>query len=207
MKALLLIDLQNDFMPGSVLQVPDGLAAVHAANIAQKFFKIIIATKDWHSENHLSFAKHHPGKKPGDIIDLFGLQQTLWPAHCVQHTQGSALVKELDQTQIQHIVTKGEDNGLDSYSAFFDNAHRHATGLSNYLRQSFIDEVYLLGVATEYCVKYSALDAVNLGFKTSVIIDGCRGIGLQKDDIKNAILEMQDHGIRLINLNDLPDEF
>jgi nicotinamidase/pyrazinamidase len=206
-KALLLIDLQNDFMPGGALPVPDGFDCIEAANVAQKFFKVVIASKDWHPEQHLSFADNHVGKKPGDIIELDGLTQTLWPKHCVQHTFGAALVKGLDQSQIQHVVTKGEDIRVDSYSTFFDNAHRHQTGLGHYLNQRSIDEIFILGVATEYCVKWSALDAVALGLKTHVIIDGCRGIGLHKDDISHAIAEMQDKGIRLIKLADLANEF
>lgn len=206
MKALLLIDLQNDFMPGGALPVHDGFASVEAANFAQKFFRIVIATKDWHPATHLSFACHHPEKKPGDNIELFGLEQTLWPVHCVQNTHGAALFKGLNQSQIQHVVTKGQDSKVDSYSAFFDNAHKHATGLGHYLQRRAIDEIYLLGVATEYCVKYSAIDSINLGLKTNVIVDGCRGIGLNQGDIHNAEIEMQDHGVRLIKMIDLANE-
>jgi nicotinamidase/pyrazinamidase len=206
-KALLLIDLQNDFMPHGTLPVPDGFAAVEAANMVQKFFRTVIATKDWHPERHLSFAVHHPGMQPGDVIDLHGLKQTLWPMHCVQNTQGAAFSKALNQSQIQHVVTKGQDINVDSYSAFFDNARRHPTGLSSYLKLRAIDEIfYLLGVATEYCVKYSALDALYLGLKTNVIIDGCRGIGLREKDIENAENEMQDAGVRLIKMADLANE-
>lgn len=203
MKALLLIDLQNDFMPKGSLPVSDGYAAVEAANYAQKFFRTVIATKDWHPEKHLSFAVQHEGKQPFDIIELAGLKQTLWPVHCVQNTFGAAFSKGLDQSQIQHVVTKGQDLTVDSYSAFFDNAHRHATGLGNYLKLRAIDELYLLGVATEYCVKYSALDSIHLGLKTNVIIDGCRGIGLHENDIEMAEQEMLDKGIRLVKLADL----
>lgn len=207
MKALLLIDLQNDFMPGGALAVRDGFHCIQAANIAQKFFKIVIASKDWHPAEHQSFAVHHNGKSPGDVIELSGLKQTLWPVHCVQNTHGAALVKDLDQSQIQHVAAKGEDINLDSYSAFFDNAHRHETGLGHYLNLRGIDEIYLLGLATEYCVKFSAIDAVNLGLKTNVIIDGCRGLGFHHKDIPAATTEMLDHGARLLNLADLPAEF
>lgn len=206
MKALLLIDLQNDFMPTGALPVPNAHEAVLAANLAQKFFRVVIATKDWHPQRHMSFAANHPGKNPGDIVDICGFDQTLWPVHCVQNTFGAAFSKGLDQSQIQHVVTKGQDPQFDSYSAFFDNAHRHATGLGNYLQMRAIDEIYLLGVATEYCVKYSALDAIHLGLKTTVIIDGCRGIGLHENDIKNAELGMQEAGVRLIKLADLANE-
>jgi nicotinamidase/pyrazinamidase len=205
-KALLLIDLQNDFMPKGSLAVPDGFHCVTSANFAQAFFNIVIATKDWHPSDHLSFAANHPDKNAGDVIDLFGIKQTLWPAHCVQNSTGAALAKELDQTHIQHCITKGEDRTVDSYSAFFDNARRNETALGRYLQKRLIDEVYLLGVATEYCVKFSALDAVGLGLKATVIIDGCRGIGLNKHDIPHAITEMQDHGVRLLSLADLSNE-
>ena len=203
MKALLLIDLQNDFMPGGPLAVPDGLACVQVANQVEKMFNTIIATKDWHPQDHRSFAKSHPGKKPGDRIDLEGLEQTLWPTHCVQHTDGAALVRGLDQSNIQHVVTKGEDVHVDSYSAFFDNAHRRETGLARYLEHKHIDELYLIGLATEYCVKYSALDAIGLGYKTTVIVDGCRGIELNQGDIECALAEMRDQGVHLLTMADL----
>lgn len=205
-KALLLIDLQNDFMPGGAIAVPDAFACIQAANFAQKHFKVVIATKDWHPPNHLSFASRHEGGRPRDVIELFGMKQILWPDHCIQHTFGGALAKSLDQSQIQHVVTKGQDINLDSYSAFFDNAHRNATGLGHYLNQRSIDEIYLLGVALEYCIKYSAIDAINLGLKTNVIIDGCRGIDLHENDIALAKTEMLDHGVRLLTLSDLADE-
>jgi len=203
MKALLLIDLQNDFMPGAPLGVPKGDECIESANLAQQFFNFVVASKDWHPPNHLSFAAEHEGKKPGDVIILNDLKQTLWPVHCVQHTQGAALVKNLNQSKIRHIITKGTDRTLDSYSAFFDNAHRHETGLASYLKLSAIEEIFLLGVATEYCVKYSALDALKLGFKTNVIIDGCRGIGLSSKDIPHALEEMQNQGVNLLTLADL----
>lgn len=203
MKALILIDLQNDFMPNGALAVPNGHDCIKAANAMQSFFKVIIATQDWHPPEHLSFAANNPKKKPGDTIELLGLKQTLWPTHCVQNTPGASLVKELDQTRIRHVVTKGEEKTIDSYSAFFDNARHHQTGLHDYLVQQAIDEIYLLGVATEYCVKFSALDALTLGIKTNVIIDGCRGIGLSQRDIPDAITEMKDKGVRLVNMIDV----
>lgn len=203
MKALILIDLQNDFMPGGALAVPEGLDAIKAANYAQNFFDVVIATKDWHPADHLSFAINHENKTPFEVIDLYGLSQTLWPAHCVQYTLGAEFVSSLNQSHIHYVVTKGETKTLDSYSAFFDNAHRNQTGLCAYLQKRGIDEVYLLGVATEYCVKFSALDAVKLGLQTHVIIDGCRGINLQPNDISHACDEMRDHGVELITLADL----
>lgn len=206
MKALLLIDLQNDFMPGGNLPVPDGFASIHAANKALPFFNHVIATQDWHPQEHLSFAKNHPGKYPGENINLYGISQVLWPVHCVQESFGASLVGELDKSKIHHVVRKGFDVTIDSYSAFFDNARRHETGLFSYLQQKSIQEIYLLGVALEYCVKYSALDAISLGIKTNVIVDGCRGIGQTPQDIPEALLEMHKNGVRLLKLEDLSRE-
>jgi nicotinamidase/pyrazinamidase len=203
MRALVLIDLQNDFMPGGALAVPEAERCIEVANEAQRFFNIVIASKDWHPPDHLSFACEHENKNPGDSIMLDGLNQRLWPKHCVQHTQGAAFVSTLDQKKIRHVVTKGTERNLDSYSAFFDNAHRHETGLSSYLKLSGIEEIFLLGVALEYCVKFSALDAIKLGFKTHVILDGCRGIGLTDSDIPNALDEMNKASIKIINLCEL----
>lgn len=203
MRALLLIDLQNDFMPGGALAVPDADQCIVAANIAQQYFNIVLASKDWHPADHLSFAHHYELKKPGDVVVVDGLHQTLWPKHCIQHTKGAALSYQLDQTKIRHVITKGTERALDSYSVFFDNAQRHETGFSSYLKLSGIEELFMLGVATEYCVKFSALDAIKLGFKATVIVDGCRGIGLKSTDIPEALEEMHHHGVNLVNIADL----
>jgi nicotinamidase/pyrazinamidase len=204
MKALLLVDLQNDFMPGGPLAVPNAFACIAAANQAQKFFASVIASRDWHPNHHMSFVTEHKGKKVGDLVEVDGLMQTLWPSHCVKHTSGAAFVKGLDQKRIRFVVSKGEDPLIDSYSAFFDNAHRRETGLRSYLELSGIDELFVLGVATDYCVKFTALDAASLGIKTHVIIDACRGIGLNNNDITNAIEEMRKSNINIILLADLP---
>lgn len=207
MKALLLIDLQNDFMPRGALAVPEGYNSIVAANIAQKFFNVVIASKDWHPEGHISFASCHQGRKVFDQIDVSGFLQTLWPDHCLQHTHGASFVKELNQDRIEHVVYKGEDPKLDSYSAFFDNAHRYETGLAHYLKQRFVDELYILGIALEYCVKFTAIDAMKLGLKTNVIIDGCAGIGLQKTDMDFAKTEMLDFGVNLVTLDDVANDY
>ncbi len=206
MAALLLIDLQNDFMPGGPLPVRNAYDSVKAANDAQDLFNIIIASKDWHPENHLSFASMHQEKNVGDQITLCGLNQTLWPNHCVQNTRGAAFANQLDQSRIEFVVSKGEDIELDSYSAFFDNAHRHETALRSYLELKQVEDLFILGVATEYCVKYSAIDARKLGIKTSVIIDGCNALSTNPKDIENAKEEMRDHGVRLIKLKELYHE-
>ncbi len=201
MNALILVDLQNDFMPGGALAVPHGDEVVPVANrlIAHAHFDCIVATQDWHPAYHGSFAVHHPGHQPGDIIDLNGLSQILWPVHCVQDTPGAAFHADLATDRIERIFPKGTDPGVDSYSGFFDNGHRQATGLGDYLRERGVTAVYIMGLATDYCVQFTALDAVQLGFKTYLITDGCRGVNLQPEDSHNAIAKMQHAGITLVD--------
>ncbi len=195
MKALILIDLQNDFMPGGALAVPGGDEVVATANRMVRRFEHVVATQDWHPADHHSFASQHPGKSPGDIIELDGLPQTLWPDHCVQETAGADLHRGLDISRVEAFIQKGSDCLLDSYSAFFDNAHRRETGLHEHLKSAGVDEVYLMGLATDYCVRFSALDAVGLGLRTHVIRDGCRGIELEPGAISRAWKEMAAAGI------------
>lgn len=195
MRALILVDLQNDFMPGGALGVPEGDQVVPIANQMQKVFDFVVATQDWHPRDHGSFAQNHPGREVGELIDLDGISQILWPVHCVQNSHGSELVSTLDTTRIRRVFRKGTDPNIDSYSAFFDNGHRQSTGLTVYLREHGVREVYLLGLATDYCVKFSALDARQVGFTTTVIEDGCRGVELHEGDVENAIEEMRVEGV------------
>ena len=194
MNALILTDLQNDFVPGGALPVPRGHEVVPLANRLQPHFDLVVATQDWHPANHGSFAANHPGKKPGDRIVLNGLEQILWPVHCVQHTKGSEFVADLDLSRVDRIFYKGTDPNIDSYSAFFDNAHLKATGLGNYLIEKGATNLYLLGLATDYCVKFSALDAQSLGFHTCVIEDACRGINLRPGDVDRAAAALDGMG-------------
>ena len=198
MRALILVDLQNDFMPGGALAVPDGDKVVPVANQVQRFFEIVVATQDWHPADHGSFAPNHSGSEVGDIIDLDGIPQVLWPRHCVQKTRGAELVSDLDRTRIRKIFHKGTDPTIDSYSTFFDNGHRHSTGLGDYLREQGVDEVYLMGLATDYCVKFSGLDARELGFPASVIEDGCRGVELEPGDVARALEEMREAEVAFV---------
>src|SRR5262249_3959997 len=191
MKYLILTDLQNDFMPGGALPVPGGDEVVPLANRLQQHFDRVVATQDWHPPDHQSFASQHPGKKIGEVIQLAGVSQVLWPDHCLQNTPGARFHPDLEQARIQKIFQKGTDPKIDSYSTFFDNLHLKATGLGEFLRKQGAMEIYLLGLATDYCVKYSALDAVELGFKTFVIEDACRGIDLNPGDVERALREMQ----------------
>jgi len=198
MKALILVDIQNDFLPGGALAVPGGDEIVPLVNTLQGRFPVVVATQDWHPPNHLSFASNHPGRKPFDRIELAGLRQTLWPAHCVQGSWGARLAPGLEQQRIHHIFQKGTDPGIDSYSGFFDNGHRRGTGLAPWLKDKGVSEVYLCGLATDYCVKFTALDAVAAGFKTNLIVDACRGVNLQPTDVQEAVSEMKQAGVEVM---------
>lgn len=217
MNALLIIDIQNDFTPATgatgsappkpdgALAVPDGNAVVPMVNRLMGRFGLVVATQDWHPPDHGSFASQHPGHDVGDTIDLEGLPQILWPDHCVQHTTGAEFVAAIDHLRIQHVARKGTDRHVDSYSGFFDNGQRNATGLGDHLKQKGIRNVYLLGLATDYCVKFTALDAVQLGFRCHLIEDGCRGMNLKAGDVDEALRQMRNGGVRVIRSADLPD--
>ena len=203
MNALILVDLQNDFMPGGALAVPHGNEVVPLADELQQRFDLVVATKDWHPPDHGSFAANHPGKKPGDRIILDGIEQILWPVHCVQNTPGAEFAPRFDTSAIAHVFHKGTERNIDSYSTFFDNAHRRHTGLAHYLKERSIEEIYLMGLALDYCVKYSVLDARQLGLTTYVILDGCRGIELEPGDIGRALDEMKRAGAILLKSSEL----
>ncbi len=198
MKALILVDLQIDFCTMGALEVKDGDQVIPIANDLMDHFELVVATKDWHPANHGSFAANHPWRKPGQVIDLHGLSQVLWPIHCVQKSFGSEFHPQLISDQIQEIIYKGTNPEVDSYSGFFDNGRRQATNLEQVLRDNGVDEVFVMGLATDYCVKFTALDAVSLGFKTWLIADGCKGVELNPGDIEKAITEMSDAGVALI---------
>jgi len=203
MNALLLVDIQNDFLPGGALGVPDGDKVVPAANRLQKRFELVVATQDWHPANHGSFAANHPGRQPGDIIDLNGLSQILWPVHCVENTPGAAFAPGFDTRQVTQVFHKGTEPDIDSYSALFDNGHRKATGLGDFLKSRGVTDLFIAGLATDYCVKYTALDAIALGFRTHVIEDACRGVNLKADDVDQAIAEMKRAGVKVVRSRDL----
>jgi nicotinamidase/pyrazinamidase len=203
MKALILVDIQNDFLPGGALAVPEGDAVIPVANQAQQRFDLIVATQDWHPKDHTSFAANHPGRRIGEVIDVEGLPQVLWPVHCVQETSGAEFGPSLDVRRISHVVRKGTDPHIDSYSGFFDNGHRKATGLDEWLRTRGVTEIYLLGLATDYCVKYTALDGRRLGYDVWLILDGCRGVELQPGDVAEAVEEMRSAGVRGITSDEV----
>lgn len=197
MNALILVDLQNDFLPCGALAVLEGDAVVPIANALAAQFPIVVATQDWHPAAHESFAANHPGQKPGDRIDLHGLPQILWPVHCVQGTAGADFAPGLARGPIAKVFTKGGDPATDSYSGFFDNARRHSTGLAEWLRARGVTGVFIAGLATDYRVKATALDAVSEGFRTHLVADACRGVNLHPGDSDRALDEMRRAGVEI----------
>jgi nicotinamidase/pyrazinamidase len=202
MKALILVDIQYDFCPGGSLAVPDGDAVVPVANRLQKKFHLVAATQDWHPRGHASFAGTH-GKPVYTVIDIHGAPQTLWPDHCVQGTRGAELVAGLDRTRIARIFQKGTDPEIDSYSGFLDADHKHSTGMADYLRGKNVTDVYIAGLATDYCVKYTALDAAALGFRAYVVEDACRGVNIRPGDTAAALDEMRSAGVTIVRSAEL----
>ena len=204
MNALILVDIQNDFVAGGALAVPAGEQVVPVANLLMDRFDHVVATQDWHPPDHGSFASQHPGHSIGDVIQLAGLEQVLWPDHCVQDTPGAAFVADLNPDGIDHVFVKGTDPSVDSYSGFFDNARRRATGLADHLQARGVTAVYIIGLATDYCVKFTALDACDLGFATTLIRDGVRSVDLTPGDGEAAIAEMQAAGVTVVNSDQCP---
>ena len=189
--ALLLVDLQNDFVEGGALAVPDGNSVIEIANRLMSQYDLVVATQDWHPADHGSFAASHKDVEVGDVFELSGLSQVAWPVHCVQETAGADFVDLLDAEKINTVVRKGTDPTIDSYSGFFDNGRRKSTGLAELLNEKNVTRVDVMGLATDYCVKFTALDAIDAGFETRLIVDGCRGVNLKPGDVEVAIKEMK----------------
>ena len=179
MKALLLIDVQNDFVPGGALAVPEGDQIIPLLNQLQPSFDLVVATQDWHPQAHKSFASNHEGQQVFNKIELHGLEQVLWPDHCVQGTPGAELHPDLETSRVEAIFRKGTNPEIDSYSGFYDNGHQKATGLIEYLRGRGVTQVYVAGLAGDYCVYFSAKDAVQAGFETFLIEDASRPISAE----------------------------
>ena len=194
-EALLIIDVQNDFCPGGTLAVPGGDRIIPYIDTVMPVFETIIATQDWHPPNHGSFASTHPGKKPFETGIVSGIEQTLWPDHCIAGTEGAELHPALRTEPVGLILRKGMNAHVDSYSAFTENDRSTRTGLHGYLSALGINNVCLCGLATDFCVFYSAMDSVRLGFHTVVIIDACAGIDFPAGNITRCIDEMKSHGI------------
>ena len=197
MKALLLVDLQNDFCKNGALEVKYGDSVIPVANSLIKKFKenndLIVATKDWHHNSHKSFAINSNGKVR-ELGTLNGLPQVWWPVHCVENTYGSEFHSKLDSNNIDKTIFKGNNPEIDSYSGFFDNGKLQKTNLDNFLKEKNIDTLYIMGLATDFCVKFTVLDALELGYKVYLIEDGCRGVNLTPSSSKDAIKEMKNKG-------------
>ena len=204
-RALLLVDLQNDFCAGGALAVPEGDSTVDVANRLIDWCSLrgekVVSSLDWHPANHGSFASQHQ-VAPYSQGQLDGLAQTFWPDHCVQNSEGAALHPLLNQRAITQTFTKGENPLVDSYSAFFDNGRRQATALNAWLLEHRIAELIIMGLASDYCVKFTVLDALDLGYTVSVITDGCRGVNIQPQDSAEAFMEMAAAGATLYTLDD-----
>ncbi|HEY8504047.1 MAG TPA: bifunctional nicotinamidase/pyrazinamidase, partial [Gemmataceae bacterium] len=193
-RVLLVVDIQNDFCPGGALAVPEGDQVVPVINKLSRRFAHVILTQDWHRPDHLSFASSHPGRKPLERIELPYGEQILWPDHCVQGTPGADFHPDLDVVNCELILRKGYNREIDSYSAFFENDRQTPTGLAGYLRERGLTRLFLVGLATDFCVAYSALDARKLGFEVTVIEAGCRGIDVD-GSLEAAWREMEEAGV------------
>lgn len=197
MKALILVDIQNDFVPSGALAVPAGDEVVGFANKIMDGYDLVVATQDWHPANHKSFASQHGDMNVGDVVELDGLDQVLWPDHCIEGSEGAEFVGSLNKERIDKVIQKGMNVMIDSYSGFFDNGQRYTTGLGDYLKEKQVGEIAVMGLATDYCVKFTALDAAKLGFKTTLLLQGCRGVELNPGDCEKAIEEMKQAGVTI----------
>jgi nicotinamidase/pyrazinamidase len=191
---LLIVDVQNDFCPGGALAVPEGDAIVPAINRLATSFAHVILTQDWHPRGHASFASTHPGKRPFDAIEVSYGTQTLWPDHCVQGTQGAAFHPNLDVSHAELVLRKGFRSAIDSYSAFRENDRRTATGLAGYLKERGVERITLCGLATDFCVAFSAIDARQAGFEVSVVTSACRAIDIDSS-LAHAMRSMGEAGV------------
>ena len=195
---LVIVDVQNDFCPGGALAVPDGDSVVPVINRIAPAFAQVVLTQDWHPPGHQSFASSHPGRQPFETIEAAYGPQTLWPDHCVQDTPGAAIHADLETVRAEMIIRKGYRAEIDSYSAFFENDRKTATGLRGYLRERGLGRAFLCGLAGDYCVAYSAIDAAKDGFEVVVIEDACRGIDLD-GSLATAREAMTQAGVRFVD--------
>src|SRR6056297_863101 len=202
MKALLVVDIQYDFCPGGALAVPDGDAIIPTVNNLIDHFDVIIQTQDWHPAGHSSFASSHEGKDPFDTIEMNYGTQVLWPDHCVQGSKGAEFHEDLNTLKSQVIIRKGFRKAIDSYSTFFENDQETATGLTGYLKQRGITDLYTVGLATDFCVKWSILDGIDEGFNMHIVEDAVKGIDLN-GSLDEAWDEMKKKGVRVTQSEDI----
>ena len=196
MKALIIVDVQNDFLIKGSLEVPCGNDVIEPINHIIKNYSLVVATKDWHPLDHVSFVSNHPGKKIGDVVKVNNLDQILWPEHCVQESKGSDFPTTLNFEAINKIIYKGTNSLIDSYSGFYDNGKIHSTGLSDYLKENKVTSIDYVGLVTEYCVKFTVFDSIEEGFKSRVILKGIKGINFEESN--KVLKEMKSKGIDLL---------
>lgn len=191
--ALIIIDMQNDFLPGGSLAVPQGNQVIPIINALSHDYSLVVATQDWHPKDHNSFASNHPNKQVFETIELHEQSQTLWPDHCVQGSVGAEITTQIEQENIAAIFRKGMHPEIDSYSAFFDNAHQSNTGLHGYLKDKNISEIFLCGLAADFCVYYSAIDAIQLGYKVTIFEKAVKAIN---DKLYSTLkIELKNQGV------------
>lgn len=198
--ALIIVDIQYDFLTGS-LAVENGNEIIPIINTLQNHFSLVVATQDWHPDNHKSFASNHDGKNEFDVIDLNGNEQVLWPDHCVQGTDGALFSAELNQKRIEAIFRKGMDREIDSYSGFYDNGRKKNTGMAGYLKDRKIENIFICGIASDFCVYYTALDGLSLDFNVFVIEDASRHINA--DGNKKAMNDLRSKGAKIIQSKEI----
>ena len=196
MKVLVIIDVQNDFLINGSLEVPNGNDVIEPINAIIKNYALVVATKDWHPLDHVSFVSNHQGKKIGDVVKVNNLDQILWPVHCVQESRGSDFPTTLNIKAINKIIYKGTNSQIDSYSGFHDNGKIRSTGLSDYLKAKNVTSIDYVGLVTEYCVKFTVFDSIKEGFRSRVILKGIKGINLEESN--KALKEMKSKGIDLL---------
>ena len=201
-----MIDIQKDFLPGGSLAVEDGDLIIPAVNRLQPAFEMVVATQDWHPQDHVSFASNHSGMQPGDRIDQDGVEQILWPDHCVQASEGAGFADDLQMGKVQKIIRKGTDPKIDSYSGFFDNLHRRNTGLHDYLQIKNVDKVFITGLAADVCVRYTILDAINLGYDVFLVEDATKAVGGEKA-LRLTIQELIVKGTQVITTKEVTKLF
>ena len=201
MKTLILVDVQNDFTAGGALEVPGGDGIIEPINRIQERFELVIATQDWHPPDHASFASNHKGKEPFDVIDLHGIEQTLWPDHCVQGSKGAQFHPGLETNRIEAIFRKGMAREIDSYSGFYDNGHQRTTGLTGYLREKGAENLYFGGLAADICVYFTIRDALDEGFTATLIEDAA--CPLDGEDYEGKKRELWEQGVDIIGSEEL----
>jgi len=201
MKTLIIVDLQNDFVPGGALAVPEGDQIIPVVNRIQDKFDLVIASQDWHPANHVSFASNHKNKKPLDKIEWHGTEQILWPDHCVQETWGAELHPDLNTKKVEAIFRNAMDPEIDSYSGFYDNDHEKSSGLTGFLHERKADDLYFCGLAADVCVYFSIKDALQEGFSATLIEDATRAI--DADEYERVRKEITDKGCKIINSSEI----